>query len=83
MEQYKWNASRYQWERVDRVQEYKGIKIETVHSHADSYNAPRHRDYRVTWPDGTKTDFPINKRSGGNIKDLKMYIDFKIKYGRI
>ena len=78
MEKYHYNEHMFQWERIDKTQIYKGVKIETITSHADCSNAPRHREYRVTWIDGTESYFRINKR-GGNIKELKMYIDFKTR----
>lgn len=77
---YVYNDNCCQWERVDRVQEYKGHKIETITSHGDYTNAPRHREYRVTFLDGHTAYFPINKREGGNIKDLKIYLDFKSRH---
>lgn len=77
--QFQHNDEMYQWERVDRVQTYRGIKIETLTSHADGGTHPQnHREYRVTWPDGHTSYFPINKRPGGNISDLKTYIDHKL-----
>lgn len=78
---YHWNEDRSRWERVDRVQEYRGHKIETVSWHYDgSWDEP-HRDYRVTFPSGRETCWGINKR-GGNIKSLKEYIDFNIEHDR-
>lgn len=79
MEKYKWNETLYQWERVERVQEYKGCKIETLSTHNDRDNPHYSRAYRVTYPSGKVSYWTINKR-GGNIKNLKEYIDFKIKY---
>ena len=76
---FHWNESSCQWERVDRVQTYKGLKIETVIYHGDWHYADNHREYRVTRPDGSTFVFGINKQ-GGNIKRLKSYIDFKLKY---
>ena len=78
MNKYTYNENMYQWERVDRTQVYKGVKIETVCCYMDYYDAPRHRFYRVFWPDGRESHFGINKR-GGNIKALKEYIDYKIR----
>lgn len=77
IKQFQWNDELCEWQRVERVQMYKGVKIETVTTHADYHNAPRHREYRLTWADGHDGWFPINKR-GGNIKDLKHYIDVKL-----
>ena len=77
-----YNDEMHQYERVDRVQEYKGIVIETITYHRD-YIDPRqrrnHREYRLTYPNGETSIFPINKR-GGNIEELKSYIDFKEKH---
>lgn len=78
---YTWNEEFYQWERLERVQEYKGCKIETLRTHDDSDDPVYHREYRTTYPSGKVTHTFINKRAGGNIKDLKEYIDFKVKYG--
>ena len=78
---YTWNEEFYQWERVERVQEDKGCKIETLRTHDDSDDPVYHREYRTTYPSGKVTHTFINKRAGGNIKDLKEYIDFKVKYG--
>ena len=76
-----WNDDVTQWERVDRIQEYRGIKIETLTVHPDSFDSrDRHREYRLTTPDGKVSYHSINKRRGGNIKDLKMWIDFRLKY---
>lgn len=80
---YHWNKEYYQWERVDRVQEYRGCRIESLSTHDDSGRKIYHRWYRTTYPDGHVTYTMINKREGGNIKDLKEYIDFKIKYGEL
>lgn len=85
IQKFVYNEEMHEYERVDRVQEYKGIKIETLTTHGDYYNPKdRHntRSYRLTYPDGRTSLFPINKR-GGNIKNLKEYIDFKIKYNEL
>ena len=79
MEKFTYNDQSHAWERVDRIQNYGGCKIETVTYHADYFGADNSREYRVTWPDGHQSVFGINKR-GGNIKELKKYIDFKAKY---
>lgn len=80
---YKWNNELYRYERIDRTQEYKGCKIETLSTHNDSDNPTFHREYRLTYPSGRVSYWTINKRKGGNIKDIKEYIDFKTKYGKI
>ena len=77
---YRWNETLYQWEKVTRVQEYRGCKIETLSTHDDNSDPVYHREYRITYPSGRVTQRVINKREGGNIKDIKQYIDFKIKY---
>lgn len=76
---FHYNEQFCEWERVDRVQEYKGVKIETLTTHGDYSNAPRHREYRVTYPDGRISYVPINKRQGCNIRDLKDFIDYESK----
>ena len=83
MNLYQWNKEMYQWERVDRVQEYKGHKIETLSTHDDRIigRPIYHREYRITCPSGAVTYRRINKREGGNIRDIKEMIDFKAKYG--
>ena len=79
---FQWKEELSRWERVDRVQEYRGHKIETVTWHYDNSKYwETHRDYRVTFPSGRDAIFGINKR-GGNIKSLKEWIDFNIKYDR-
>lgn len=82
MNKFFYNDETHAWERVDRTQDYKGVKIETITYHNDYDFAENHREYRVTYPSGRVAHFPINKRAGGNIKDLKAYIDFKIKYNK-
>lgn len=77
---YQWNEQYHHWERVERVQEYKGCKFESMRIHDDSDDPHYSREYRITWPSGKVNYWTINKR-GGNIKALKEYIDFKIKYG--
>ena len=68
------------WERIDRVQKYKNHTILSVTFHYDSdmERLIRHRIYRVIKPNGDSFEFYINKR-GGNIKELKKYIDLKEK----
>ena len=82
MDKYYYNEEMYRWERIGKVQEYKGVKIETMYSHGDYFNAPVHREYRVTWPNGRVSYSGINKR-GDNITSLKQYIDFKAKYNEL
>lgn len=74
---YHWNPEFYQWERADRVQWYKGHKITTITTHDDTHTWS-HREYRILFPDGSECDFRINKRRGGNIKDLKWWIDTRV-----
>ena len=79
---FHWNDETSSYERVDRTQEYRGHKIESITYHfegADYWD--NHREYRVTFPSGRTALFGINKR-GGNIKNLKEWIDFNIKYDR-
>lgn len=75
---YHYNEEMCQWERVDNTQFYKGVKIETVTSHVGIHGYRNHREYRITYKDGTVQWFPINKR-GCNIKNLKECLDFKVK----
>ena len=85
IQKFIYNDEMHEYVRVDKVQEYKGIKIETLTTHGDYFNTRNirnHRSYRLTYPDGRTSTFPINKR-GGNIKNLKEYIDFKIKYNEL
>ena len=76
---YHWNEDRNQWERVDRVQNYRGVEIATISYHRDWLlnPPPNHRGYLVTYPSGVQHVWKIDKR-GGNIKELKWWIDFKI-----
>ena len=76
---YHFNEDYCWWERAEKEQEYKGIKIISVTTHGDFENAPRHRYYIVIWGKNNESIYPINKR-GSNIKSLKQYIDFKQKY---
>ena len=79
---FHWNEDRNRWERVDRVQEYKGHEIASVTWHYDDERYwETHRDYRITFPSGRVSCFGINKR-GGNIKSLKEWIDFNIEKNR-
>ena len=73
---FHYNDEMYQWERVDNTQTYKGVKIETITTYSDCYDAPRHREYKVTYPNGETDYFRINKR-GGNIDLVKYSIDKK------
>ena len=75
---FHWNPEMCEWQRTDKVQEYRGIKIETITTHDDSDKPRFHREYRMTYPTGKVSYFRINKR-GGNIKDLKFFIDIKLK----
>ena len=77
---YHWNEDRYQWERVDRVQTYRGHEIATVSTHDEGWNVC-HRAYIVTFPSGRQSYFGIDKR-GGNIKNLKTWIDGNIEHNR-
>ena len=76
---FHWQESRHQWERVERVQYYNGVKIESITSHGDWDGARNHRAYLLTYQDGRTALFGINKR-GGNIKEIKQYLDIKSKY---
>lgn len=85
IKKFVWNEETKDWERVDRVQEYKGVQIKTVTYHwgyIEPLRIRNHRKYVLTYPNGRVAEWGINKR-GGNIKELKEYIDFQIKYGRI
>lgn len=78
-EKYHWHSDYYRWERVDRVQNYRGCEICTISTHDDDHHPlSYHREYRVTYPSGKTNYWRINKKPGGNIKDLKEWIDFKI-----
>lgn len=77
---YHWNEDTHCWERVDHVQEYRGHKIETITWHMDDH-WDRHREYRVTFPSGRVSSWGINKR-GGNIRNLKDWIDFNYENNR-
>ena len=78
-----WNEDRSRYERVDRVQVYRGHEIASVTYHRDWLFTPaeNHRTYRVTRPSGKVSYWDINKR-GGNIKELKEWIDFNIEHDR-
>ena len=76
---YHYNADMYAWERADREQYYRGIRIVSVTSYLDGRPHNHHRFYELTWPNGKQAIFGINKR-GGNITEIKEWIDFKYKY---
>ena len=82
---YHWNKESFQWERLDRVQEYKGCIIRSITYHSE-WNDPmkirNHREYRITFPDGHEGWFGSFKK-GGSLKELKDFIDFKEKYGKL
>ena len=80
---YHWNEERSLWIRVDRVQTYRGHEIATVSYHRDWLLTPpdNHRGYLVVKPSGKSSLWTINKR-GGNIKELKDYIDFNVDNNR-
>ena len=82
-EKYHWIEERKQWERVDKIQTYRGHEIATISYHRDWLLTPpeHHRAYRVTFPSGRVSTWDINKR-GGNIKALKKWIDFNIEHDR-
>lgn len=77
---YRWNVDHSQWERVEKVQEYRGHTIQSLSTHDDSHTV-YHRVYRITTPSGLTSDWTINKR-GGNIKELRKWIDFNIEHNR-
>lgn len=85
MNKYHWNEKHQQWERIDREQEYRGIRIISITYHwetLDPLNIRNHRMYRLIWPDGHESEFGINKR-GGNIKDIKEWLDFKARHNEL
>ena len=73
MEKFTYNREMYQWERIDRVQEYKGIEIKTVTYYMDGRPKRRHREYQYNI-NGNDRYLGIDKR-GGNIKTVKELID--------
>lgn len=79
-EKYHWNEERYQWERVDRVQQYRGHEIASIATH-DANWKHSHRAYIVTRPSGRSFYYEINKR-GCNMKNLKEWIDFNVENNR-
>lgn len=79
---YHYNKRFFTMERADREQHYKGVRIVSVTSYTEGDYDHKHRYYEVTYPNGDVSMWGINKR-GGNITDLKAYIDFKIKYGEL
>lgn len=79
---YHYNPEYFTMERADREQTYKGVRIVSVTSYVEGDYAHRHRYYEITYPNGKVTIIGINKR-GGNITELKDYIDFKIKSGEL
>lgn len=76
MEKFTYNREACTWERIDRVQEYRGIEIKTVTYYIEGCPKYRHREYQYSM-NGTDYCFGIDKR-GGNIKELKELIDRKL-----
>jgi len=71
----------HRWERVDRVQEYRGCTIKSVTYHMEYINpfkVVNHREYQITFPDGHTGYFPMNRRDG-TIAGLKHWIDLKFR----
>ena len=79
---FHFNEEFCEWQRVDRAQVYRGITIETLTVHADYDNAPRHREYRINYPNRQAGYIRINKRDG-NIKTVKWLIDRNIENNSI
>lgn len=80
---FHWNEEREDWERVERVQKYRGHTIVSITWHND-YLLTRpdyHRGYILISPSGKETYHGINKR-GSNIKTLKQWIDYNIEHNR-
>ena len=74
---YHWNSKYWQYERADRVQTYKGVKIVSIKTHPEG-SIEGGRYYEVTWPSGRVSSWGMKK--GYNLKTLKEYVDWKIKY---
>lgn len=74
---FRWNEEQYEWERADREQFYKGVRIVSVTAYYEGRPHDRHRHYALTWPDGSYSMYGIDKR-GGNITALKGVIDRKL-----
>ncbi len=72
---FHYNEESHAWERADREQHYKGVKIVSITYHLDSLTGRvgNHRLYELTWWDDRVGQIPINKRC--NIKDVKKLID--------
>ena len=73
---YHYNQEMCEWERTDKVQNYKGATIYSITSHYDECTR-RHRFYEVV-EEGRTWTFDINKR-GGNIETVKWLIDKHIE----
>ena len=72
---FHYNEESYSWERADKEQCYKGVKIISITYHRDSLfgKNENHRFYELTWWDGRVGQLPINKRC--TFKDVKDLID--------
>ena len=82
---YHWNPDMYAWERLDRVQNYKGCVIRSItyhHDYTDPGKIRNHREYRITFPDGHEGHFG-NFKNGGSLKELKEWIDWKERHGEL
>ena len=77
---YHWNKDYWQYERADKVQMYKGVKIISIKTHPEG-SIEGGRYYEVTWPDGHVGSWRMKK--GHSLKTLKEYIDFKAKYNEL
>lgn len=79
---FHYNEKSYCWERAEKEQLYKGVRIVTITYHADWTSSPRpnHRMYEYTYPNGETHTMDIDKRDG-NIKTVKYLIDLYEKRG--
>lgn len=76
IKQFTYNDEMHQWERVDNVQYYRGVEIKTITYHFDYWDASKirnHREYHLTYPNGTTGIMPINKRMGMSLREFINY----------
>lgn len=80
---FHWDADSFSWIRLNREINYKGCVLRSVtyyYDYSDPLKIEKHREWRITFPDGHEGQFGSVKR-GGSLKDLKDYIDWKIEHG--
>lgn len=77
---YHWNPELWEYERAEREQAYKGVKIVFLETHMEGHTEES-RYYELTWPDDLVALWVIRK--GHGLKELKEYIDRREQQGKL